>query len=130
MFRLNDHEIDLMVSQNAIPSIQWLGGHRPYAFTRNGINMLSTVLKSSVAVRRSILIMRAFSALEEAMSKRRKALIKSPDVIKDLSIHSRAIMRLFQEIKIKGKKIEKVEDIQKEMIKLMQKLILVSIEKD
>ena len=130
MFRLNGYEIDSMVSQNAIPSRQWLGGHRPYAFTRNGVNMLSAVIKSRAAISRSIMIMRAFSALEEAMGKRRKALIKSPDVVKELSVHSRAIMRLFQEIRIKGGKINKVEDIQKEMIKLIQRLIMVSIEKD
>jgi len=130
MFQLNEYEIDSMVSQNAIPSRQWLGGYRPYAFTRNGVNMLSTVLNSKPAVKRSILIMRAFSAFEEAMSKRKKALVKSPDIIKELSVHSKAIMRLFQEIRIKGRKIEKMEEIQREMIKTIQKMILVSLEKD
>ncbi len=130
MFRLNDHEIGIMVSQNAIPSRQWLGGHKPYAFTRNGVNMLATVLKTRTAVLRSIQIMRAFSALEEAISRRKKALASSPEILKELSIHSRAIMRLFQEMKVNDRKIGNVETLQKEMCKLIQKIIIASIEKD
>lgn len=38
-----------MVSQNAIPSKQHLGGSLPYAFTEQGISMLSVVLKSKTA---------------------------------------------------------------------------------
>ncbi len=41
----------------------------PYAFTRNGVNMLAAVLHSQTAIERSIFIMRAFSALEEAFGK-------------------------------------------------------------
>ena len=33
MFQLDDDEIDFMVSQNAIPSRQHLGGSKPYVFT-------------------------------------------------------------------------------------------------
>ena len=36
----------------------------PYAFTRNGIGMLSSVLRSETAVGVNILIMRAFTADE------------------------------------------------------------------
>jgi phage regulator Rha-like protein len=36
----------------------------PYAFTREGCNMLSAVLSTPVAVQRSIQIMRAFTAME------------------------------------------------------------------
>lgn len=37
MFQLNEKEIDLMVSQNAIPSRKYLGGHKPYVFTEQGV---------------------------------------------------------------------------------------------
>jgi hypothetical protein len=42
------------------------GGRRylPYGFTREGCNMLSTVLRSPIAIKRSIQIMRAFSSME------------------------------------------------------------------
>jgi len=44
------------------------GGRRtlPFAFTREGCNMLSAVLSTSVAIARSIQIMRAFSSLERS----------------------------------------------------------------
>ncbi len=60
MFQLTDIEVEFMVSQNAIPSKQHLGGSLPYAFTEQGISMLSAVLKSKIAVNISIQIMRTF----------------------------------------------------------------------
>ena len=50
MFQLNDNEIDLMVSQNAIPSKKHLGGSMPWAFTEQGVANLSSVLKSDQAI--------------------------------------------------------------------------------
>ncbi|SUB59407.1 ORF6N domain [Phocoenobacter uteri] len=49
MFILTENEVDLMVSQNVIPSRQHLGGSLPYAFTEQGVSMLSSVLKSKIA---------------------------------------------------------------------------------
>ena len=46
MFELTEDEIDFMVSQNVIPSKNHLGGAKPYAFTEQGVSMLSAVLKS------------------------------------------------------------------------------------
>jgi hypothetical protein len=39
MFELTDNEIDIMVSQNVIPSKQVLGGAKPFAFTETGVAM-------------------------------------------------------------------------------------------
>jgi len=50
MLKLSDQEALYMVSQNAIPSIQHLGGHLPFVFTEQGVAMLSAVLKSETAV--------------------------------------------------------------------------------
>lgn len=60
MFILDDNEIDFMVSQNAIPSKQHLGGSKPYVFTEQSASMLSAVLKTDFAVEMSIKIIRAF----------------------------------------------------------------------
>lgn len=60
MFILAKEEVEIMVSQNAIPSKQHLGGSLPYAFTEQGISMLSAVLKSKTAIDISIQIMRTF----------------------------------------------------------------------
>jgi ORF6N domain len=102
----------------------------PYAFTRNGVNMLAAVLRSEIAIQRSIFIMRAFSALEETIGRRKNKIFSSPEAIKELSVHSKAIMRLFQEGRIKDTRISRLEDLQKEITKLIQKIIITSIEKD
>ena len=60
IFQLNKHEINSMVSQNAIPSKQHLGESNPYAFTEQGVSMLSAVLKSKRAIEISIKIIDAF----------------------------------------------------------------------
>ena len=43
-----------MVSQNVIPSKQYLGGSLPYVFTEQGVAMLSGVLRSDIAIKVSI----------------------------------------------------------------------------
>ncbi|MGV8138002.1 MAG: ORF6N domain-containing protein [Mangrovibacterium sp.] len=45
MFQLTNEEVDFMVSQNAIPSRQKLGGSLPYMFTKPGILQLANVKK-------------------------------------------------------------------------------------
>src|SRR5437870_4265474 len=50
MFELTRDEIEQMVSQNVIPSKSYLGGALPFAFTEQGVAMLSSVLKSKKAV--------------------------------------------------------------------------------
>ena len=44
MFRLTGKEVEAMVSQNAIPSKQHLGGALPYVFTEHGVLQLANVL--------------------------------------------------------------------------------------
>jgi hypothetical protein len=39
MFQLTEEEVEVMVSQNAIPSRKHLGGFYPYAFTEHGVLM-------------------------------------------------------------------------------------------
>ena len=75
MFQLNDEEVTSMVSQNAIPSKQHLGGALPYAFTEQGIYMLASVLKSTTAIKVNIAIIRTFKKLRE-FSKHYNALAK------------------------------------------------------
>jgi hypothetical protein len=63
MFELSHSEIELLVSQNVIPSKKHLGGSRPFAFTEQGVASLSSVLQSEVAIAINIQIMRAFVAM-------------------------------------------------------------------
>jgi hypothetical protein len=62
MFQLTDEEFKILRSQNVISS--W-GGRRypPYAFTEQGVAMLSSVLKSEQAINVNIAVMRAFVQL-------------------------------------------------------------------
>ena len=63
MFQLTKDEMESMVSQNAIPSKQHLGGYLPYVFTEQGVAAISSVLYSEMAIGISIQIMRAFVAM-------------------------------------------------------------------
>lgn len=67
MFTLTASEVAGLVSQNVIPSKQYLGGARPFAFTETGVAMLSSVLKSKRAKAMNIAIMRAFVELRRTL---------------------------------------------------------------
>lgn len=80
MFQLTKEEVDFLKSQFAMSNIadsqdkknlksqiaisRWGGTRKlPYAFTRNGVAMLSSVLRSQTAVGVNIKIMRVFTAI-------------------------------------------------------------------
>ncbi len=65
MFILNDNEINQLVSQNVIPSKSYLGGSSPFAFTEQGVAMLSSVLKSPKAIEINISIIRTFVTIRQ-----------------------------------------------------------------
>ena len=68
MFQLTKEEFDLLKSQFVTSS--WRGIRRalPYAFTEQGIAMLSSVLRSPRAIRLNIEIMRAFVKLRQMLA--------------------------------------------------------------
>ena len=68
MIKLTEEEVKFMVSHFVTPSKQALGGHLPYAFTEQGIAMLSSVLKSKRAIQVNIQIMRTFTKLRQMLS--------------------------------------------------------------
>ncbi|MBU1261739.1 ORF6N domain-containing protein [bacterium] len=68
MFQLTQEEAEFLVSQNVIPSKKHFGGYLPYAFTEQGVAMLSSVLNSERAVLVNIQIMRTFTPLEQNAS--------------------------------------------------------------
>lgn len=67
MFKLTKKEAETLVSQNVIPLKKSLGGHLPYAFTEQGVAMLSSVLNSKRAILVNIQIMRAFTKLRKML---------------------------------------------------------------
>ncbi|HEY0546665.1 MAG TPA: ORF6N domain-containing protein [Pyrinomonadaceae bacterium] len=68
MFQLNKSEFANLKSQIVISS--WGGARRasPYAFTEQGVAMLSSILRSKRAVQVNIAIMRAFVKLRELLT--------------------------------------------------------------
>ena len=68
MFHLNTSEAEQLVSQNVIPHKKYFGGTLPYAFTEQGLAMLSSILNSEQAIKINIAIMRAFVRLREMLS--------------------------------------------------------------
>jgi hypothetical protein len=68
LFELSGAEVEDLVSQNVIPGRGKLGGATPYAFTEQGVAMLSSVLRSDRAVQVNIAIMRAFVRLRQMLS--------------------------------------------------------------
>jgi len=70
MFQLTKEEFDLLKSQIVISSATGWGGLRralPYAFTEQGVAMLSSVLHSPRAIAVNIEIMRAFVRLRQML---------------------------------------------------------------
>ena len=69
MFELTKTEatelISMGVSQSVIPPDYNFSVSLPFVFTEQGVSMLSTVLKSKIAIQMNILIMRAFVRLRE-----------------------------------------------------------------
>jgi hypothetical protein len=69
MFRLSNQEFRVLISQFAI-SKEGRGGRRkfPFAFTEQGVAMLSAVLHSDRAIDVNVAIMRAFVKLRQVLS--------------------------------------------------------------
>ena len=67
MFQLTKEEAESLKCQNGISNTR--GGDRalPYAFTEQGVSMLSGILRSDTAIKANILIMRAFVAMRRLM---------------------------------------------------------------
>jgi hypothetical protein len=65
MFQLTKQEFDRLKSQIVISSWGGLRRAYPYAFTEQGVAMLSSVLRSKRAIQMNIVIMRAFVQLRE-----------------------------------------------------------------
>ena len=69
MFVLTQEEANLLlsigVSQNVIPPAYNFGVAMPMAFTEQGVSMLSSVLRSKVAIEVNISIMRAFVLMRQ-----------------------------------------------------------------
>ena len=72
---------------------------RPYAFTEQGVAMLSSVLNSDRAIEVNIAIMRAFVRLREIMSTHKDLARKLDDLERKLSGHDEKFAVVFEAIR-------------------------------
>jgi hypothetical protein len=100
MFQLTAIEEEHLRSQ-IVTSNMGRGGRRylPYAFTENGVSMLSTVLNSETAVMVNIQIMRAFVRLRNLVADNSGVRKAIADIEKRLNIHDRQIQIAFDALK-------------------------------
>ena len=99
MFELNDEEIEIIVSQNVIPSKQNLGGSRPFTFTETGVAMLSSVLKSKRAKDMNIAIMRTFVALRKLALGYTEIMDELNKIRKNVATHDDQLNLIFEYLK-------------------------------
>jgi len=103
MFRLTKEEADALRSQ-FVTSNTGRGGRRylPYAFTEQGVAMLSSVLNSEnseQAIEVNIMIMRAFVKLRQTLESNEELNRKFAAVIRKLSTHEKYFRVVFDELK-------------------------------
>jgi len=99
MFRLTKVEAQIMVSQNVIPSKRALGGYLPYAFTEQGVAMLSGILRSKKAIQINIAIMRAFVKLRKILSTNKALARKLEQLEQKTEKHDTEIQAIFEAIR-------------------------------
>ncbi len=100
MFQLSKTEYNTIRSQIAILKVG-KGRHRkylPYAFTEQGVAMLSSVLKSKRAVQVNIQIMRAFVKLREILSTHKELAQKLKVLELKMDSHDGQIQAIFEVI--------------------------------
>jgi len=73
--------------------------YRPYAFTEQGVAMLSSVLNSRRAISINVVIMRAFVHLRELLSSHHELATKLAELEKKFEGHDAAIANLFEAIR-------------------------------
>jgi hypothetical protein len=103
LFRLTQQELGVLRSQIVTASLdskQW-GGRRslPFAFTEQGVAMLSSVLRSSRAIAVNIAIMRAFVRLRQLAAANTELARKLDDLERRVGGHDQAIQSIVRAIR-------------------------------
>ncbi|KPK96899.1 MAG: hypothetical protein AMJ95_11810 [Omnitrophica WOR_2 bacterium SM23_72] len=98
MYQLTLQEVRILKSQ--IVTSSWGGARRanPYAFTEQGIAMLSSVLKSKRAIQVNIAIMRAFVRLRRIIASHKELAEKLKELEHKVNMHDKDIIMIFQAI--------------------------------
>jgi hypothetical protein len=100
MIRLTPEEWSALRSQ-FVTSNDGRGGRRylPYAFTEQGVAMLSSVLKSKRAITVNIEIMQAFVRMRELLASNKELAQKLAELERKISTHDHAITGILKAIR-------------------------------
>jgi len=99
MFRLAAAEWEDLIFQLGISKPRGGRRHLPYAFTEQGVAMLSSVLRSERAVKVNIAIMRAFVKLREALESNRELAKKFSELEQRVGAHDDEIAAIIDAIR-------------------------------
>lgn len=100
MFELNDEEFQKWRSQFVMSKSDKMGLRwKPYAFTEQGIAMLSSVLRSERAVQMNILIMRAFVKLRNVLATHKELAEKFEELENRVGRHDAVIDEILDAIR-------------------------------
>jgi len=98
MFQLTKEEFENLMFQNG--TSRWGGTRKlPYAFTEQGVAMLSSVLHSKRAILVNIRIMRAFIKLKKLLLTHKDLAIKLEALEKKYTNHDEKIRKIFEAIR-------------------------------
>jgi hypothetical protein len=100
MFQLTDREWEILRSQFVI-SKKGRGGVRylPFAFTEQGVAMLSSVLNSGVAIAVNIQIIRVFTKMREILYSNKEILRQLEKMEQKITGHDEDIVLIFEYLK-------------------------------
>jgi hypothetical protein len=99
MFQVSAGEFENLKSQIVTSSWGGMRRARPYAFTEQGVAMLSSVLRSKRAVQVNIEIMRAFVRLREIMATHKELASKLGELETRIRDHDEKIVAIFDAIR-------------------------------
>ena len=98
MFQLNEDEFNNLIFQ--IGTSSWGGTRKlPYAFTEQGVAMLSSVLNSKQAIMVNIQIIRIFTRMKQMMLTHKDILLKLEKLEREVSVHDEKIKLIFDYLK-------------------------------
>ena len=99
MFQLSDEEAATLIFQTGRSKQRGGRRHNPYAFTEQGVAMLSSVLRSERAVQVNVAIMRAFVGLRRLLAGNDQLAQKLAELEQSVEGHDQAIKSLFNAIR-------------------------------
>lgn len=97
MFQLNEEEFENWKSQIVISNSEKMSlRKRPYAFTEQGVSMLSGVLNSAVAIKVHIQIIRVFAKMKALLLTQKDILLQLEKLEKKFEGHDEQIQLIFE----------------------------------